>query len=224
MELPAAEIVETVQGEGGLQAASIQWLAHLRELCDFHGVLLILDDIQVGCGRTGPFFSFEPAGITPDIICLSKSLSGYGLPLALTLIRPEVDVWEPGEHSGTFRGNNHAFVTATKALDYWTTDELSCAVERKAESITAALGEMATRYPEAQASLRGRGMIQGLYCAPPGLAQATANAAFERGLIVETSGPESEVVKLLPPLTIDDEALAEGLGIIASSLEASLSG
>ncbi len=224
VELPAAVIVETVQGEGGLQAASFEWLSRLRELCDHYGVLLILDDIQVGCGRTGPFFSFEPAGIVPDIICLSKSLSGYGLPLALTLIRPESDAWEPGEHSGTFRGNNPAFVTATKALDFWTDDSLSRDVDRKAQVMTAALLEIAARFPDAQASLRGRGMIQGLYCGVPGLAQATVDAAFERRLIVETSGPEAEVVKLLPPLTIEDAALDEGLAVIARSLESALSG
>lgn len=223
-DLPAAAIVESVQGEGGLRAASYEWLGRLRELCDRYEMLLILDDIQVGCGRTGPFFSFEPAGIVPDVICLSKSLSGYGLPLALTLIRPEFDVWAPGEHSGTFRGNNPAFVTATKALDYWTNDDLSRRVQTHAETISHELRRLAERHPDARASLRGRGMIQGLCCATPGLAKATAGAAFERGLVLETSGPEGEVIKLLPPLTIDDAALREGLALLDESLTHALKG
>jgi diaminobutyrate-2-oxoglutarate transaminase len=114
----AAVIVETVQGEGGINIAPFDWLSLLAGLCRRHGIVLIIDDIQMGCGRTGPFFSFEPAGIVPDIVCLSKSLSAYGLPLALTLIRPELDVWEPGEHNGTFRGFNPAFITGAAAL--WT--------------------------------------------------------------------------------------------------------
>ena len=221
-DLPAAAIVESVQGEGGLRAASYEWLGRLRALCDRYEMLLILDDIQVGCGRTGPFFSFEPAGIVPDIVCLSKSLSGYGLPLALTLLRPQFDVWEPGEHSGTFRGNTPAFITATKALDYWTNDDLSRHVQTHAETISYELHRLAERHPDARASLRGRGMIQGLYSAVPGLAKATARAAFERGLVLETSGPEAEVIKLLPPLTIDDAALREGTALLSESLAAAL--
>ena len=101
---PAAVIVETVQGEGGINAARAEWLRGLSELCKKHEILLIVDDIQMGCGRTGGFFSFEEAGIKPDMITLSKSISGYGMPLALTLLKPELDIWEPGEHNGTFRG------------------------------------------------------------------------------------------------------------------------
>ncbi|MFC8586505.1 aspartate aminotransferase family protein, partial [Streptomyces sp. NPDC057217] len=113
LDHPAAVIVETVQGEGGINVARAQWLRALADLCRRHDMLLIVDDVQMGCGRTGDFFSFEEAGITPDIVTLSKSISGYGLPMALCLFRPELDLWEPGEHNGTFRGNNPAFVTAT---------------------------------------------------------------------------------------------------------------
>src|SRR5690625_630606 len=123
VDKPAAIIVETVQGEGGLRAARPEWLRGLAKLCARHEVLLIVDDVQAGCGRTGTFFSFEEAGIEPDIVCLSKSISGYGLPMALTLFSPEFDVWSPGEHNGTFRGSNPAFVTATAALRrYWADD------------------------------------------------------------------------------------------------------
>ena len=101
---PAAIIVETVQGEGGITAASISWLQNIQKICRKHDLLLIIDDIQAGCGRTGSFFSFEKMDIEPDMITLSKSLSGYGLPFAVVLIKPEHDIWKPGEHNGTFRG------------------------------------------------------------------------------------------------------------------------
>ena len=109
---PAAVIVETVQGEGGINVARAEWLRSLAELCRRNGMLLIVDDVQMGCGRTGPFFSFEEAGIVPDIVCMSKSIGGFGNPMAITLFRPELDIWEQGEHNGTFRGYNPAFVTA----------------------------------------------------------------------------------------------------------------
>lgn len=125
LDKPAAVIVETVQGEGGINVATAEWLRGLQDLCHRHDILLIVDDVQMGCGRTGPFFSFEEAGITPDIVCLSKSLSGYGLPFAVTLMKRELDVWDPGEHNGTFRGFNPAFITAVAALeDYWTGDDM----------------------------------------------------------------------------------------------------
>ena len=166
-------------------------------------MLLIVDDIQVGCGRTGPFFSFEPAGIRPDIVTLSKSLSGVGQPLSLVLLRPELDAWAPGEHNGTFRGNNAAFVTAAAALDYWRDDGLTRRVERNAAVMRAALDGLRERWPDRFAGVRGRGMIQGLVCAQPAEAGRIAAEAYARGLLVETCGREDEVVKLLPPLTID---------------------
>ena len=218
MELPAMVILETVQAEGGINVASDGWLRRLADLCRRHGILLAVDDIQVGCGRTGPFFSFEQAGITPDIICLSKSLSGYGLPLAVTLIRPDLDVWAPGEHNGTFRGHNPAFVTATAALDNWTTDEFSDEVKVKGQTMGDRLGEIAEAHPQLEASVRGRGMIQGLAFADPGLASRVARMCFDQRLIIETAGPEGEVLKLLPPLTIDESHLEEGLATIAAAV------
>lgn len=223
VDTPAGVIVETVQGEGGLRAAGMRWLRRLAAVCRDHAIPLIVDDIQAGCGRTGPFFSFEPAGITPDVVCLSKSISGYGLPMALTLIRPDLDVWEPGEHNGTFRGNNPAFVTGTAALEeFWLDDGLTRAVQRKAQMVRARLVEMADRFSPHVIDLRGRGLIQGLACADPGFAAAVTAEAFARGLILETSGAAGHVVKLLPPLTIDDRALHAGLDILAESLAAAV--
>lgn len=214
---PAAVIVETTQGEGGLNVARYEWLQALEQLCRRHDMLLIVDDVQMGCGRTGPFFSFEPAGITPDIITLSKSISGYGLPMALTLLRPELDVWAPGEHNGTFRGNNLAFVTATRTLEiFWTHDTLQRTILDKGDRIDQALDGIATGRDGV--TVRGRGMAKGLAFAQAEEAAKVCTAAFDRGLLMETAGPSDEVAKLMPALTISYDELDEGLSILAEAV------
>nr|WP_042190877.1 diaminobutyrate--2-oxoglutarate transaminase [Kibdelosporangium sp. MJ126-NF4]CEL19656.1 Diaminobutyrate-pyruvate aminotransferase [Kibdelosporangium sp. MJ126-NF4]CTQ94544.1 Diaminobutyrate-pyruvate aminotransferase (EC 2.6.1.46) [Kibdelosporangium sp. MJ126-NF4] len=221
---PAAVIVETVQGEGGINAARVEWLRGLSDLCKRHSILLIVDDVQMGCGRTGPFFSFEAAGIEPDIVCLSKSIGGYGLPLALTLFKPELDVWEPGEHNGTFRGINPAFVAATEALKvYWQDDKLEKSTLAKGEQVGRALTGLVESYSDkAGMRAKGRGLARGLQFDDAALADKVCSVAFERGLLMETSGPDGEVVKLMPPLTITDDELEHGLGIVAQSVKGAL--
>ncbi|WP_280475365.1 diaminobutyrate--2-oxoglutarate transaminase [Nocardia farcinica] len=219
LDRPAAVIVETVQGEGGVNVAGAAWLRALAELCRTRGILLIVDDVQMGCGRTGPFFSFEAAGITPDIVTLSKSISGYGLPLALVLFRPELDQWAPGEHNGTFRGNNHAFVTARVALEhYWSDDALERGTAAKAATTRVALERIAAAVPGL--GVRGRGLVQGLVFADASRAAKVCRAAFDRGLLVETSGSMDEVVKLIPPLTVAEDELAHGLELLGAAVEA----
>jgi diaminobutyrate-2-oxoglutarate transaminase len=215
---PAAVIVETVQGEGGINVARLEWLQGLADLCRRQDLLLIVDDVQMGCGRTGPFFSFEAAGIVPDIVCLSKSISGYGLPMALTLFKPELDQWEPGEHNGTFRGHNPAFVTATAALEFWADDQLEKDVVRKGEQVEQALHGMVDSVQGAQ--VRGRGLVRGVAFERPELAAAVCREAFSRGLLMETSGAESEVIKLMPSLLINDAELEHGLTVVSESIEA----
>jgi diaminobutyrate-2-oxoglutarate transaminase len=183
--------------------------------------VLIVDDIQVGCGRTGRFFSFEEAGIVPDIITLSKSLSGYGLPLALVLIKPELDLWAPGEHNGTFRGHCPAFVTATAALQFWQNGALTQDVQRKARLVEQRLQSMAQRLTP-DAKVRGRGLIWGVEFGDTALAGRVSQACFERGLIIETAGIDDQVLKLLPSLTITEQELTHGLDVIEESLRAVL--
>jgi diaminobutyrate-2-oxoglutarate transaminase len=218
VDLPAAVIVETVQAEGGINTASWEWLQRLERIARRFKVLLIVDDIQVGCGRTGPFFSFEPAGLRPDLVCLSKSISGYGLPMALLLISPELDVWSPGEHNGTFRGLNLAFVAGAEALSYWEDDTFSREIDRKAALLRGRLEGLLARHPELEGEHRGRGLIQGIALKQEGLAHSVARAAFPQGLIIETAGPKDEVLKVLPPLTIDDAGLEAGLDILGDVL------
>jgi diaminobutyrate-2-oxoglutarate transaminase len=218
VDLPAAAIVETVQGEGGLNVASSDWLQRLEALCRRHGMLLIVDDIQAGCGRTGTFFSFESAGIEPDIVTLSKSLSGYGLPLAIVLLKPELDLWKPGAHNGTFRGNNHAFVTARVALEhFWSDDSFEHDIARKSELMRDGLAELASAHSSCR--VKGRGMMLGLDLGSGEQASAVAAKAFEEGLLIETSGPDGEVVKSLCPLVAEDADIVRGLDILGAAME-----
>ena len=218
-DLPAAILLETVQVEGGIRVASCEWLQAVAALARRYGILLIVDDIQAGCGRTGTFFSFEPAGIEPDLVCISKSIGGLGLPMSLVLIKPELDLWKAGEHTSTFRGNNLAFVAAAEALTYWEDSSFCRETLRKGELTRARLREIAQRHPDVVRDVRGSGLIYGLELAPAELARPVVEAAFRRGLVIETVGPQQEVIKLLPPLTIEDAHLERGLQIIEESLE-----
>jgi len=223
LDKPAAVILETIQGEGGLNVASYEWLRNVEALCRKHEIILIVDDIQAGCGRSGRFFSFEEAGIQPDVVTLSKSLSGYGLPFAVTLIKPEYDTWKPGEHNGTFRGNNHAFVTAAKALEtYWADDALQNELAEKITHLGERLKQMTKGYDTSLLKAKGRGFMQGLECRNGELAGKICRRAFDNGLIIETSGADSQVVKCLCPLTITLEELDKGLDILQEAVRHTL--
>jgi diaminobutyrate-2-oxoglutarate transaminase len=220
LDLPAAVILETVQAEGGVNVASVPWLKRLQRVCREHDVLLVVDDIQVGCGRTGPFFSFERAGIEPDMVTLSKSLSGYGTPLSVVLIRPDLDQWKPGEHNGTFRGHNLAFVTAAAALEhYWADGAFERAIEEKAAYAKARFTSMIAKHEGLAVEHRGLGLIQGLAFEDASIAPAISRHAFERGVIIETAGARDEVLKLLPPLVIEEAQLARGLDVLEGCLD-----
>ncbi len=216
IEKPAAIIFETVQAEGGVVVAPIEWMQKLRELCDKHDILLICDDIQVGCGRTGPFFSFERANIIPDMVVLSKSISGYGFPMSLLLIKPKLDIWEPGEHTGTFRGNQLAFVGGTAALEYKEKINLEHEVKVKEFFLNKFLTEEIKSINE-NIEIRGIGMIWGIELMNFGgasFAKEITSRCFELGLIVERVGRNDTVIKLLPPLTIEMSALQKGCSIL----------
>jgi diaminobutyrate-2-oxoglutarate transaminase len=207
VDQPAAVIVETIQGEGGVNAASAGWLRRLAELTAERKIPLIVDDIQAGCGRSGDFFSFEESGIVPDVVVLSKSISGYGLPMSLVLIKPELDVWQPGGHTGTFRGNNLAFV-------------FSLEVKRKGELLCSRLADIVARH-SGELELRGRGMFQGVASLiDPDFGTRVSHYAFEHGVVIEDAGSYSEVVKFLPPLTTDDETLLAGVDVVEAAIEA----
>ncbi len=214
IDLPAAVIVETVQGEGGINVASNQWMQALDALCRKFDILLIVDDIQMGNGRTGSFFSFEESGIKPDMVTVSKSIGG-GLPMALLLMRPELDQWQPGEHTGTFRGNNLAFVAATEALSYWDNDDFADSIKYKGEIMREELGRIVDKYSDRLGiELRGRGMVWGLDFERSSFAGEVSQTAFKNNLVIELAGTDDSVVKFLPALIIEEEALRKGMAIV----------
>ena len=216
IDAPAAILLETVQGEGGLNAASAEWVKKIEEIAHKQGALLIIDDIQAGCGRTGTFFSFEKMGVKPDIVTMAKSVSGFGLPMALVLIRPQHDVFGPAEHNGTFRGNTHAFVTARVAIEkFWSDKTFQAELAEKAELMTEELTKIADVIPGAR--LKGRGLMQGVDVGSGKLASKICRRAYELGLVIETSGPNDEVVKILAPLTTPKDTFREGFAILAEA-------
>ncbi|MCT4576522.1 MULTISPECIES: diaminobutyrate--2-oxoglutarate transaminase [Donghicola] len=213
IDAPAAIMFETVQGEGGLNPASADWVRKMQAIAHKHGALLIIDDIQAGCGRTGTFFSFDEMGVQPDIVTMAKSVSGFGLPMALMLVRPQHDIFGPAEHNGTFRGNTHAFVTARVAIEkFWADDAFQTELAEKAALMTEKLQRIADLVPGAY--LKGRGLMQGVDVGSGDLASDICGRAYENGLIVETSGPNDEVVKILAPLTTSKELFEEGFAIL----------
>ncbi|MEZ0075260.1 diaminobutyrate--2-oxoglutarate transaminase [Planotetraspora sp. GP83] len=219
--LPAAVIVEPVQMDGGVYLASGPWLRALRDLTERRGILLILDEIQTACGRTGSFFCFEQAGITPDLVTVSKSLSGYGLPLSILLMRPEIDVWEPGEHTGTFRGNQLALIGATAALDLWESAEFQAGLRALAARLAEFGAETARAEPGVRVRVRGAVLAVDLSEAGGGpRAREVQRHCYDGGLVLERCGREESVIKVMPPLTIDSSRLSAGLAILRQAVDA----
>lgn len=218
---PAAFIVEAVQAEGGVNIASREWLHEVQDLAREVGALFIIDDIQAGIGRTGSYFSFDGMGLDPDIITLAKGLGGFGTPIAMNLNKPGVDDnWSPGAHTGTFRGQGLSFVAGTVALDYFTDESFLAEVKAKGEVIRERLEAIAADHPEWQ--VRGRGMMQALDTGDGGFAKQAQTEAFNRGLLFGPCGTGGQVIKLIPPLTISREDLAEGLDLFEQAIHATL--
>lgn len=216
VEVPAAIILETIQGEGGMNSARSSWLSSIAQVARKHGIVFIVDDIQAGCGRTGNFFSFEGLEIEPDVVCLAKSISGYGLPMSMLLIRPDLDQWRPGEHNGTFRGNNLAFVTATAALEYfWVDTEFQSRVKQASKRLSKFLEDLPSQIP---CKIKGCGLMRGIEFDDHLVATRVRQTCFERGVILETSGPFNEVLKLLPPLIVTDDVIDQAVGIIKNAI------
>lgn len=223
IEKPAAIVLETLQAEGGINPASVEWLREIRKLCDEYGILMIVDDIQVGVGRTGHFFSFERAGIVPDMVVLSKSISGFGMPMSILLMKPELDIFRPAEHNGTFRGNQLSFIGGTAGVKYFNKYKLDEEVRRKGEIIREYIEKEILPLDE-RLSLRGMGLIWGIDFSEIDckLALEAVHKGFERHLIMEVAGRKDSVVKLMPPLTIEDDVLAEGLAIVREAVRETL--
>lgn len=222
IEKPSAILFESVQAEGGVIVAPTAWLQRLADLCRRHDILLICDDIQVGCGRTGTFFSFERAGCVPDLVILSKSISGYGLPLSMLLMKRELDIWKPAEHNGTFRGNQLAFVAGRAALRYWQGGEFTAGILERQEFVENFLNRNILPLDE-KIQIRGLGLIWGIDlcdCGGGETARLAARHCFQNGLMIERSGREDTVLKILPPLNIPLAELEQGCLTIQGALQA----
>ena len=219
VDKPAAIILETVQAEGGIHVASVEWLKEVYQVCKDNDIIMIVDDIQVGNGRTGTFFSFERAGIKPDMVVLSKSISGFGMPMAILLIRPDLDIFRPAEHNGTFRGNQLSFVGATAGINYYVEHSMDKEVQRKAKMISDFL-ESEIIPLNKNLSYRGIGFIWGIdfNAIDSTLALKVVHKAFDNGLIMEVAGRKDGVLKIMPPLTIQDDILNEGLNVMKESI------
>lgn len=224
IEKPAALVIETVQAEGGIHVYSVEFLQGLRKFCDDNDILLIVDDVQVGCARTGTYFSFERAGIVPDIVALSKSIGGFGFPFALTLFKPELDIWTPGEHNGTFRGNQVAIVAAKAGLEYMLNEKVEEQVANKALIEEKFIKEEILPL-DSRLSYRGIGLVWGVdfekipdekFC------DKVQDICFKNKLIIEAAGRKNAVIKTMPPLTISEETLLEGLKILKNAIAEAL--
>lgn len=216
-DLPAAIVLETIQAEGGINVAGEQWLRDLRKVCDDFDILMIVDDIQAGNGRSSDFFSFERAGIVPDIVTLSKSI-GSGYPMSIVLMKPELDKWSPGEHSGTFRGFNLAFVASAAAIShYWSEEEFHTGIKQKSKQVEQRMQDLALKFPQAIREIRGHGMIWGAEFKDAQMPSKICEQAFADGLVVETAGADGEVIKFLGPLVISPELIDEGFDTLEAA-------
>lgn len=224
VEKPAAIILETMQADGGIYALPTEWLQRVRALCDKYDILMIVDDVQVGCARTGWFFSFERAGIQPDIVTMSKSIGGYGMPFAVTLLKPELDIWKPGEHNGTFRGYQLSLVAAKAGLEYMLNEHVEEAV-REREKIVAKIMREEIETIDSRIETRGLGLLWGVDFGAFGgdTAKAVLDEAFKNGLIVERVGRGNAVIKVMPELKVPVETLEKGLRILVQAIRTVLS-
>ncbi|MBK3507300.1 diaminobutyrate--2-oxoglutarate transaminase [Pseudomonas sp. LF135] len=212
--LPAAVIFETIQAEGGLHTCSGAWYEGLLALCARKGIVTIADEIQVGCGRAGGFFSFEALSQTyPDIICLAKSLSGFGLPMSLVLVKKELDTLNPGENSGTFRGNTLAVQSACFMLDMFASSTFRQQLTGNEQILRQAMAELAGRCP-----VRGRHMIHGIELENTATAKQVLEQLRNEHILVEQCGGQSRVIKIMPPLTCVPNNLQQALDTVVRTV------
>jgi diaminobutyrate-2-oxoglutarate transaminase len=216
---PAMIIVEAIQGEGGCIPASSFWLKGLREITRRHDVPLVIDEVQTGLARTGNMFAFEMADIVPDAVILSKAVGG-GFPLALVAYADRYDTWAPGAHAGTFRGNQIAFASGAATLQFLRDNDIATEAAGKGELFKECLRDLAAKYPVI-GDIRGRGLMLGIEIVNPdgqpdaqgrppadgALTRRIKQACLDEGVIVESGGRHSAVLRLLPPLIITPDEI-----------------
>ncbi|MDX2094726.1 MAG: aspartate aminotransferase family protein [Alphaproteobacteria bacterium] len=211
----AGILIEPIQGEGGVQIADIAFLRQLREICDANGLLLMCDEVQCGYGRPGSFFAFERAGITPDIVSVAKGIGG-GFPLGATLVSARVgEVLPAGSHGGTYNNNPLAMAVGNAVLDLLLAEGLFAQVRATGEALLSGLKKLQAAHPDKIRDVRGVGLMIGLE--PVGDARAFAARLLAQGLV--TSVTVSNVIRLMPPLTIEENHVREALQMIETLLQ-----
>ncbi len=210
----AAIFVEPIQGEGGYIVPPPGWLGELRELCDRHGILLVMDEVQSGIGRTGKMWACEHEGVVPDVICAGKGLAS-GLPLSALIARADIMDWPPGRHGSTFGGNPVACAAAVATFDLVEGGLAANAAAVGAHLLTG-LRAMQTTHPVIT-DVRGRGLMLGIDTPDHDTAEALQYACFERGLLVLTCGERA--IRMAPPLVVTIEQADAALAILADACE-----
>ncbi len=213
VDLPAAIIAETVQVEGGVRIASLEWLKNLEALCRQFGILLIVDESQTGCGRCGTYFSFERAGIVPDMVIVSSAFAG-GLPMGMLLMRPGLDEWRPGEETGIFQGFGLGFAAASEILTQWSSGAIAGEIESRSPILKREIEKIADRLRNRGIAIRGTGLIWGIDLKRKASAPVVSAWALEKGVIAESAWIKDEVLLILPSWVADETILQEGFGIL----------
>jgi predicted acetylornithine/succinylornithine family transaminase len=213
-EQTAAVLLEPLQGEGGVNIADADYLQAVRALCDEHGLLLILDEVQTGIGRCGTMFAFEQAGIVPDILTLAKGLGG-GVPIGSMLATEAVAAsFGPGTHGSTFGGNPLSCTAALTVLEVIESEDMLAHVQARGAQLYQGLLKLKARFPIIQ-NVRGRGLLVGAALSVD--AATVVTAAREQGLMILLAGPC--VLRFLPPLNVTESEVNEALALLASALE-----
>ena len=221
---PAAVLLELVQAEGGVIPADPEFVRRVRELTRELDIPLVVDEVQTGCGRTGTWFAFEQYGIEPDVIIASKALSGIGQPVALIMYDQRLDVWAPGAHTGTFRGNQVAFAAGTRTVEIIRRDDVLGNVRAREAQIDRQLAVL-RGHPWVR-GVRGRGLMWGVELAHPSTgrrpsaqAERVRAQALRQGLIVELGGRDDCVLRMLPPLNVTADVVDTACRILVDAVE-----
>jgi diaminobutyrate-2-oxoglutarate transaminase len=223
--LPAGMVLETVQGEGGVVPAPVEWLREIRAITEEAGVSMIVDEVQSGWGRTGRLYGFEHAGIEPDVLVLSKAIGG-GLPMSVIIYRQELDCWGPGAHAGTFRGNQLAMAAGLATLQVIRDEDLVGNAAKMGDRLASHLREIQRDFPII-GDVRGRGLMLGAEIINPDgaadglgapaqggdIARAVRAECLRLGLILELGGRHGAVARFLPPLIVTAEQVDAVCGI-----------
>lgn len=223
---PAAIIVEPIQGEGGIVVPPDEFLSRLRDVASKYDVLLIVDEIQTGFGRTGKMFACEYSNITPDIVTMAKAIGGVGLPLSAVVYSERLDVWGPGAHLGTFRGHVLAMAAGAAAIDFILENDLLAHAKRMGERILNGLRDLA-KSSKYIGEVRGKGLMVGVEFVKDKeskkpwkeIVDKIQIECFKRGLIVWKAGHYGNILRLLPPLVVTEELVDKGLEIISDTVQ-----